>query len=117
MMNRAIPGSGHHITVAVVYLCMLALIFCQVLGATARLSHDIGALTRTSPLLVTMGERTSRAQYPVPSRCASIKLAPVEIRTVDLRPSEGDGACLPASMSKPPRSAELGVPTPPPRQI
>jgi hypothetical protein len=60
--------------------------------------------------------QSGASHIPLPSRCAAIKLAPIDIKTADFTPTEEICGLVSASTSTLPRSAELGVPTPPPRQ-
>ena len=114
-MTRAAHSAGNHVAVAIVFLCMLALTLCQVLGPTARLNNSLAPGDLSEPALIAASEHITGAHSPLPSRCAAIKLAPFEIRTGDLAPAGGVcGLAIPATPALP-RSAELGVPTPPPR--
>jgi hypothetical protein len=115
-MNRVAHCAGSHVPVAIVFLCMLALTLCQVLGPTARLNHSFGADDLAQPALVAAGEHITGAHSPLPSRCAAIKLAPVEIKTADFAPTGVTCGLVTPSTSTLPQSAELGVPTPPPRR-
>ncbi|MGE0009020.1 MAG: hypothetical protein AB7S92_26020 [Parvibaculaceae bacterium] len=109
------PYVGHPAAVAIVFLCMLALTLCQILGPTARLNRSWGTADLAAPVLATTSEHATRAHNPLPNRCASIKLAPVEIRTADFGPVESEcGFIVPAAFT-PLRGSDLGVPTPPPR--
>jgi hypothetical protein len=114
-MNRVALTAGRHVAVAIVFLCLLALSLCQILGPSARLNHDFRAGNVPEPALATMMAQNGAPHSPLPSRCAAIKLAPIDIKTTDLTPT--GGLCVvTASTSLLPKSAELGVPTPPPRQ-
>ena len=115
-MNRVASSARRPVTVAILFLCLLALTLCQVLGPTARLNHDFGPSDLAGSTLITVNERGSSAQIPLPSRCASIKLAPVEIAMIDLAPAGIRCDFVAGVSSAPPRSTELGVPTPPPRR-
>jgi hypothetical protein len=114
-MNR-VTRSENHFAVAIVFLCMLALTLCQVLGPMARLNHSLGTGDFSEPVITVASEHIIGAHRPLPSRCAAIKLAPVEIKTSDFAPT--GVTCRPATPTTPtlPQSAELGVPTPPPRR-
>ncbi|WP_119269022.1 hypothetical protein [Taklimakanibacter deserti] len=115
-MNRVTLSAGRHVAVAIVFLCVLALSLCQILGPTARLNHDFRPADLSEPGLVTLAVQTGAAHSPLPSRCASIKLAPIEIATADFAPAEAACGTFSALTSAPPQSAELSVPTPPPRR-
>jgi hypothetical protein len=92
---------------------MLALGLCQVLGSSARLNHDFRGGGAPQPGFVTMMAHNGAAHSPLPSRCAAIKLAPVEIRTAEFTPAGGICGRVTASTSILTTSAEPGVPTPP----
>lgn len=115
-MNRVTLSAGRHVAVAIVFLCMLALSLCQILGPTARLNHDFRPADLSQPGIVTLAVQSGAAHSPLPSRCASIKLAPVEITKADYAPAEVACGFPIALISTPPHSAELSVPTPPPRR-
>jgi hypothetical protein len=115
-MNRITLSTGRHGAVALVLLCLMALTLCQILGPSARLSHDFRAGDVPPPGLVTTMTQSGASHIPLPSRCAAIKLAPIEITTADFTPTEDICGLVSASTSILPRGAELGVPTPPPRQ-
>lgn len=115
-MSRVVFSAGRHATVAIVFLCMLALALCQVLGPTARLNHAFAPADLSETALVAVNEHISGAHGPLPSRCAAIKLAPFEIRTTEFLPVMRSCGLVALLTTKPPHSAELGVPTPPPRQ-
>ncbi len=115
-MNRVAHSAGNHVAVAIVFLCMLALTLCQVLGPTARLNHSLAAGDLSEPALIAASEHITGAHNPLPSRCAAIKLAPIEIWTIDLAPTGGTCGLVAPPASALPQSAELSVPTPPPRR-
>ncbi|MGE0240870.1 MAG: hypothetical protein AB7F09_16495 [Parvibaculaceae bacterium] len=115
-MNRIAFSAGRHVTVAIVFLCMLALTLVQVLGPTARLNHAFGPADITDSAVAAVNERSSGTHNPLPSRCASIKLVPVEIGTIDVAPAEASCAFIATATFTQPHSTELGVPTPPPRR-
>lgn len=114
-MTRIADLSLRRVTVTVVFLCMTALVFCQVLGPTARLNYAFGPGDAGDQTYVGVALRTAGAHGHLPTRCASIKLAPVEIESASFEP--GLVACdlTNALTAIPPHSAEIGVPTPPPR--
>jgi hypothetical protein len=115
-MKRITLSVGRHGAVAIVFLCLLALTLCQILGPSARLSHDSRAGGVPQPGLVTTMAQSGASHIPLPSRCAAIKLAPIEIKTADFTPTEDICELVSASTSILPRGTDLGVPTPPPRQ-
>lgn len=115
-MNRVAHSAGNHVAVAIVFLCMLALALCQVLGPAARLNHSFGAADLSGSALIAASEHIRGAHSPLPSRCAAIKLTPVEMRTGDLAPTGVTCSLATPATSTPPKSAELSVPTPPPRR-
>lgn len=115
-MNRAASSFGQPVTVAIVFLCMLGLALIQILGPTARLNHDFASSDLAGPEFAALTEIAPGAHAPLPSRCASIKLAPVEIETAQLPPTGVVCSLVSAYTSSLPPGAELGVPTPPPRQ-
>ncbi|WP_119391498.1 hypothetical protein [Taklimakanibacter lacteus] len=102
-------------TVSVMFLCMLALTLCQVLGPTARLHNSLAPADFTERALAGRSLQAFGGHIPLPSRCASIKLAPVEITAIDLAPESGACSFARVGSLPPPPSTELGVPTPPPR--
>ena len=114
-MNRVSDLTLRRATVAVVFLCVMALTLCQVLGPTARLHAALARADVTGQAFGVATIHSSGSHSPQPSRCASIKLAPIEIKTTDFE--RAGTACGPAAAfgSIPPHSTELGVPTPPPR--
>lgn len=114
-MNRVFNFSLRRVTVAIVFLCVTALAVCQLLGPTARLNHAFTPMDPAEQTSVGAAFRTAGAQSHLPSRCASIKLVPVEIESASFKP--GFIACnlRNALASIPPPSMEVGVPTPPPR--
>ena len=116
-MSRVVSSAARHTTVAILFMCMLALSLCQILGPTARLNHDLGPADLAGTALAGVSERASGGHIPPPSRCASIKLAPVEIKAIDLTPADDVCTFVATATSTPPNSAELGVPTPPPRSV
>jgi hypothetical protein len=113
-MNRVVRLENHF-AVAIAFLCMLALTLCQILGPTARLNHSFRPGALPEPILTLGSEHITGAHSPLRSHCAAVKLVPVEIKTEELA-SAGEARCsaIP-SKSTLPQSAELGVPTPPPR--
>lgn len=115
-MSRVAFFPRRYTTVAIVFLCMATLALCQILGPTARLNHDFRPVDLSEPGFVTMAAQSGTAHNPLPSRCASIKLAPMEIRTADLKPAEAACGLVAAVTSTAPPGVELGVPTPPPRR-
>jgi hypothetical protein len=115
-MNRVIFSAGRPVAVAIVFLCLLALTLCKILGPTARLNHAFAPADLAVPALVASSEHFSGSYNPLPSRCAAIKLAPLEIKSMDFAPAMATCEMAAAVTSTPPHSAELGVPTPPPRQ-
>lgn len=114
-MRSVVHSAGRPVAVAIVFLCMLALTLCQVLGPSARLNHSFGSGDLSEPALIAASEHITGAHNPLPSRCAAIKLAPVEIKAADFAPAVVTCGLLIPSTSTPPQSAELSVPTPPPR--
>ena len=114
-MNRVSNFSLRRVTVAIVFLCMTALVVCQLLGPTARLNHAFTPMDPSEQTSVGAAFRTAGAQSHLPSRCASIKLAPVEIESTSFKPAFIACDLRSALASLPPPSTELGVPTPPPR--
>lgn len=113
-MNRVAELTLRRATVAIVFLCLMALTLCQVLGPTARINNTFApgdvplqAIAAVTPV--------SGAPGTLPARCASINMAPVEIAAADLRPQMQACGAIVAASSAPPLGAELGVPTPPPR--
>jgi hypothetical protein len=115
-MNRVIFSAGRPVAVAIVFLCLLALTLCQILGPTARLNHAFAPTDLAVPALVASSEHFSGAHNPLPSRCAALKLAPLEIKTLDFAPAVAVCEMAGAFTSTLPQSVEVGVPTPPPRQ-
>lgn len=114
-MNRAVAISLRRITVAIVFLCMTALAFCQVLGPTARLNYAFAPADLSEQTYIGATIRTAGAHSPLPPRCASIKLAPFEIKSASFE-QEIVACDFPGALALiPPHSAEIGVPTPPPR--
>lgn len=113
-MNRVFDFSLRRATVAIVFLCMAALVVCQLLGPTARLNYAFTPVDPTEQTSVGTTYRTAGTQSHLPSRC-SIKLALINIEGASFKP--GFIACdlRDALASIPPPSAEIGVPTPPPR--
>ena len=116
-MTRASVPCLRRATVPIVFLCVLALTLCQVLGATARLNTSFSPADFSGQAFAVRTIHAAGAHIPLPSRCASIKLAPFEIKTVDLAPDGASCAFIALGSSPPPLSAELGVPTPPPRAV
>lgn len=114
-MNRASDISLRRFTVAIVFLCMTALICCQVLGPTARLHYAFAPADLSEQTYVDATIRMAGAHSPLPPRCASIKLAPFEIKNASFE--QDTVACdFPSALAAIPlHSAEIGVPTPPPR--
>lgn len=114
-MNRVTDFSLRRFTVAIVFLCLTALVVCQLLGPTARLNHAFTPMNPAEQTTVGATFRTAGAQSHLPARCASLKLAPIEIESTSFEP--GFVACdlRNALASIPPPSTEVGVPTPPPR--
>jgi hypothetical protein len=115
-MNRVAHSAGNHVAVAIVFLCMLALTLCQVLGPMARLNNSLATADLSEPTLIAASEHITGAHGPLPRSCAAIKLAPVEIRTRDLAPTGGSCGMVAPPASTLPHSAEISVPTPPPRR-
>lgn len=115
-MTRVAHSAGRPVAGAIVFLCLLALTICQVLGPTARLNHAFGTGDLSEPAFVAVSEHITGAHNTLPSRCAAIKLAPVEIRATDFAPAEVSCGFAGPSTSTLPQSAELSVPTPPPRR-
>ncbi len=115
-MNRVIHSAGNPVAVAIVFLCILALTLCQVLGPMARLNDSLATGDLSERVLVAASEHIAGAHSPLPRSCAAIKLAPIEIRTGDLAPIGDTCGLIAPPASKPPQSAELSVPTPPPRR-
>jgi hypothetical protein len=116
-MNRVTPFAGRPLAVAIVFLCLLALTFCQILGPTARLNQAFGPASLAEPVLIASGERASGPHSSAPVSCSVITLAPVEINVVEFAQAEADCGMINTSSSTPPLGAELGVPTPPPRAV
>jgi hypothetical protein len=116
-MNRVARFRDSHFAVAAVFLCILALTLCQVLGPTARLNHSFWTSDFSETAFIAASEHIAGASghSSLPSHCAVIKLAPVEIKAGDFVPTMVDGGPALPSTSTFPLSAELGVPTPPPR--
>lgn len=114
-MNRLFDHSLRNVTVTIVFLCLTALVVCQLLGPTARLNHAFAPPESTEQTYIGATFRTAGAQGHLPARCASLKLAPIEIESAGIEP--GFVACdlRNALASIPPPSTEVGVPTPPPR--
>jgi hypothetical protein len=114
-MNRVFDISLRRVTVAIVFLCLTALAVCQLLGPTARLNHAFTPMDPAEQTSIGATFRTAGAQGHLPARCASLKLAPIEIESAGIEP--GYVACdlRNALASIPPPSTEVGVPTPPPR--
>jgi hypothetical protein len=115
-MNRVTSSAGRPVAVAIVFLCLMALTFCQILGPMARFNSNLGLGDLAEPLFVATSERASSTHTAAPSHCAAIKIAPIEIRTADFVPAEALCELISAYTTITPHSAELGVPTPPPRQ-
>lgn len=114
-MTRVLRLSENHLAVAIVFLCLLALTLCQVLGPTARLNRSFETGDLGEPIFTLASEHITGAHSPLPSRCASIKLAPMEIETGEFAPTGVICPSAPPPASTLPQSAELSVPTPPPR--
>ncbi|QIG50818.1 hypothetical protein G5V57_25635 [Nordella sp. HKS 07] len=114
-MNRVSEFSLRHVTVAIVFLCLAALTFCQLLGPTARLNYAFAPADLSEQMQVVATIQTAGAHSPLPPRCASVKLAPFEIRTASFEQELVACDITSAQLSIPPHIAELGVPTPPPR--
>jgi hypothetical protein len=117
VMNRVTLFSGNHTTAAIVFLCMLALALCQILGPTARLNTSFSPAGPAEQAFAVATINVSGAHNPLPARCASIKLAPIEITTADFAPTGVTCGLVTALTSTLPQSAEPGVPTPPPRRV
>jgi hypothetical protein len=117
-MNRLTRFRDSHFAVAIVFLCMLALTLCQVLGPTARLNHSFWTSDFSETAFIAASEHIAGVgpHSSLPSHCAVIKFAPVEIKTGDFAPTIVDGGPALPSTSTFPLSAELGVPTTPPRR-
>ena len=115
-MNRVTPATGRRAQAIILFLCVLVLVLCQVLGPGARLNRTFELPDPARPGVVTLSEHRSGTHTQLPSRCASIKLAPVEIRAADLAPTVTDCGYITAAGLLPLHEAELGVPTPPPRR-
>ena len=115
-MTRALDPCLRRATVPIIFLCVLALTLCQILGATARLNTSFSPVDLAGQAFTMRTIHAAGSHLPLPSRCASIKLAPFEIKTVDLAPDGAACSFVAATSSPPPLSAELGVPTPPPRE-
>jgi len=109
-MNRVSDLTLRRAAVAIVFLCMTALTLCQVLGPSARLNASFAPTA-----LVAATTYSSGSHSPLPSRCASIKLAPIEIKITDFERASTLCGLVATMSSTPPPSTELGVPTPPPR--
>jgi hypothetical protein len=114
-MNRLSDLTLRRAALAIVFLCMIALTLCQVLGPAARLNSAFAPtdLSRQGFIVATIHSPGSHSAQP--SRCASIKLAPLVIKITDFRGAGAMCGLVAALASTPPPSAELGVPTPPPR--
>ena len=115
-MNRVIPAPGRHAKVAILFVCLLVLVLCQVLGPTALMNRSFRLPDPARPGVVALSEHRSSNHTQLPSRCASIKLALIDITSADLAPAVPHCGFIPAAGSLPLRDAELGVPTPPPRR-
>ena len=114
-MNRVSDLTLRRATVALVFLCMVALTLCQVLGPTARLNASFSPGDLSGQAFTVATIHSSGSHSPLPSRCASIKLAPIEIKITDFERASTLCGLIAAVDSTPPLSVELGVPTPPPR--
>lgn len=114
-MNRVSDLSLRRVTVAIVFLCLTALTFCQLLGPTARLNYAIAPADFSEQMQVAATIQTAGAHSSLPTRCASIKLAPFEIESASFEQELVTCDITSALFSIPPHIAELGVPTPPPR--
>ena len=116
-MNRLSDLTLRRAARAVVFLCMIALTLCQVLGPTARLNGSFAPtdLSRQGFIVATLHSPVSHSALP--SRCASIKLAPLVIKITDFGRASAMCGLVAALASTPPPGAELGVPTPPPRAV
>ncbi|MGE3874916.1 MAG: hypothetical protein AB7F74_18345 [Parvibaculaceae bacterium] len=114
-MKSVVHSAGRPVAVAIVFLSLLALTLCQVLGPSARLNHSFGTGDLSEPALIAASEHITGAHNPLPSRCAAIKLAPVEIKAADFAPAGVTCRLAAPFTSTTPQGAELGVPTPPPR--
>jgi hypothetical protein len=114
-MNRLSDFTLSRAARAVVFLCMIALTLCQVLGPTVRLNGAFAPtdLIRQGVIIATIHSPASHGALPTP--CASIKLAPLVIKITDFGGAGAACELVAALTSTPPPSAELGVPTPPPR--
>jgi hypothetical protein len=113
---KRVAHSETHFALAIVFLCMLALILCQVLGPAARLNHSFAPGDLSESAFTVAGEHITGAHGPLPRGCAAIKLAPVEIKTGDFAPTGATCRLATPLTSTLPQSAELSVPTPPPRR-
>jgi hypothetical protein len=116
-MNRVTLFAGRPFAVAIVFLCLMALTFCQILGPTARLNLAFGPTDLAESVLIASSERATGPHSSAPVGCAAIKLAPVEMNVVDFAPVEAGCEPINTSASRPPVGVELGVPTPPPREV
>lgn len=114
-MNRVFNFSLRRVTVAIVFLCLTALVVCQLLGPTARLNYAFTPMDPAEQTSVGATFRTAGAQGHLPARCASLKLAPIEIESAGFEPGFVGCDLRNALASIPPPSTEVGVPTPPPR--
>jgi hypothetical protein len=94
---------------------MMALTLCQVLGPIARLHAAFAPADFPGQASVVAAIHPAGSHNALPSRCASIKLAPIEIKITDFERAGTACGLAAAVVSIPPRSTELGVPTPPPR--
>ena len=116
-MNRQSDLTLRRSSRAVVFLCMIALTLCQVLGPMARLNGAFAPtdLSRQALIVATIHSPVSHSAQP--SRCASIKLAPLVIKITDFGGASAMCGLVAALVSTPPPGAELSVPTPPPRAV
>src|SRR5690242_12439628 len=114
-MKRVVHPENH-LAVAIVFLCMLALTLCQVLGPTARLNHSFGTNDLPEPALTLASEHIMGAHSTLPRSCAAITLSPMEIQAGDFTPAVVTCRLAVPTTSTLPRSAEPRVPTPPPRR-
>lgn len=114
-MNRVSDFSLRRVTVAIVFLCLTVLTVCQLLGPAAQLNYAFAPADHSQQTQVVPMIQTAGAQNSLPLRCASLNLAQFEIKNATFEQELVACDMAGALLSEPPHTAEIGVPTPPPR--